>query len=109
MKHDSDADPEIVLCAVKQSRRVVVKLNHSYINSIARANVEATTKRATKTCLGHSGIRARTGKDLNAKDLIKPKLIASVCYTHKRVSKRLECFIGRVVFELNAAEKIEET
>ena len=109
VNHDSNANAEIVLCAIKQSRRVVVELNHSHIESIARTNVDATTKCPTETCFCHSSIRARAGNDLNAKDLIEPELIASVCYTHKRVSERLKCLVRRVVFQLNAAKKIEET
>lgn len=45
VKHDSHADPEIVLRAVKQSRGVVVNLNHTDIDSIACANVETASKR----------------------------------------------------------------
>ena len=49
VKHDSNADAEIVLCAVKQSGGVVVNLNHTDIDSIARANVETATKRSRPT------------------------------------------------------------
>ena len=39
VKHDSNTNPEIVLRAIKQSRRVVIELNHSHIKSIACTDV----------------------------------------------------------------------
>ena len=45
MNDYSDPDPEIVLRAVKQSRRVVVDLKNPNIDPVARTNIESASKR----------------------------------------------------------------
>ena len=44
VKHYSNSDPEIVLRAVEQSRRIVINLNDADIDSIACANIDTTPK-----------------------------------------------------------------
>ena len=109
VKHYPYTNPEIVLRAIKQSRRVVVELNNSHINSIARTDVDTSTKRSGKSCFGNRevGTRARRDRDTNIGTEIHA--IASVRGAHKRMSERFECRLRSVVFDLDASEKVIET
>jgi len=49
VKHYPDANSQIPLRAIKQSRRVVVDLNNSNINSIAHTNIKAATECGSKS------------------------------------------------------------
>ena len=90
VKDDANTNPEIVLRAVKQSRRVVVELDHPHVDSIIGADVDATTKRSREARFTFRKVRTRARKDLNTKDVIELHTIATMCSTNKRVCKRLE-------------------
>ena len=67
MKHDADTDPEIMLCAVEQSGRVVVNLDHADINPIARTNVDTASECSRPSRLFFREIfRARARENRNA-------------------------------------------
>src|ERR1044072_339945 len=109
VKHDSASESEVVLCAVKQSRRVVVDLYRADRDAIARANVDTAAKRTRKSRLGFSKRRTRAREYCNASDVIEIYAGTTVRNADERVSKRLECPFIRVVFDLHASKKVEET
>ena len=110
VKNYSHANPEIMLSAVEQPRRVVVDLNDADINSIARANVDTTSKRGRKPCfLGREIIRTRAGKDGYTTFGGEVHAIATMRNTSERMSEWLEYGFRRVVFDLNASEKVVDT
>jgi len=91
MKHHTDSDPEVVLCAVEQPRRVVVNLNHADIDAVACANIDTTAERAGETRFAGCEIgRTWAGKDSNTNVVAEVYAIAAVRGADKRVSKGLE-------------------
>ena len=109
VKHNSDSDSEVMLCAVKQSRRVVVDLYRPDRDAIARANVDTTAKRTGKSRLGFSERRARTRGYRNASEVIEIHAGTTIRNADEGVSERLERPLIRVIFDLHASEKVEET
>ena len=90
VKHDSDSESKVVLCAVKQSRRVVVDLYRPDRDAIARANVDTATKRARESRLGFSERRARTREYRNASDVIEIYASTTIRNADEGVNEWLE-------------------
>jgi hypothetical protein len=106
VKHDSDSESEVMLCAVKQSRRVVVDLYRPDRDAIARANVDTAAKRTRKSRLGFSETRTRTRGYRNAGKVIEFYAGTSMRYADESVSKWLERPFVRVVFDLHASKEV---
>src|SRR6185503_681236 len=99
VKHDSNPDAEVVLCAVKQSRRVVVKLYRPDRNTVARPNIESTSKRARESRLACREIRrTRTRDHRDANVVIEIDAIAGMRDAHKCMREWLERPLCGVVF-----------
>ena len=98
VKHYSHSDAEIVLRTIKQSRRVVVELDHSYVDSVICTNVETATERRGKSSFTLGEICTRVWKDGDAGNVIEVHAIPTVCRTGKRVGEWFECLFRRVVF-----------
>jgi hypothetical protein len=110
VEHDSDSKSEIVLRAVKQSRRVVVDLDRPDGNAIARANVDPASNRGCESGLAVRKIcGTRTRENCGANVRVEIEAIASMCDAHKRMSEWLERSLRRVVFYLHTPEKIEQS
>src|SRR5215217_5842380 len=109
VNHYSDSYAEIVLCAVKQSRGVVVNLNNPDINSIACTNIDTTSKGTCKPGFGFCEIlRTWAGKDGDTSPIGDVYAIASIRSAHKRMSEWLEGRLRRIVFDLNTSQKVKE-
>lgn len=110
VKHYSDSNPEIVLCAVKQSGRVVVNLDNADVNSIARANVDTASECGCPSGLFLREIsRTWRRRDGDANIVADVHAIASMCGSEEPVNERFEGRFRRVVFDLNASEEVIET
>lgn len=110
VKYYSDADSEIVLRAIKQSRRVVVDLNDSNINSIARTNIDTTSESCRKPRFLFREIEWTRRSDHRCTNVRRyVDAIATMCDTRERVDEWLELCFGGVVFDLNAPKKVKKT
>jgi hypothetical protein len=107
VKHDSDSESEVVLRAVKQTRRIVIDLYRPDRDAIARANVDTTSKRSRKAGFAQRGIV--NGTRACASEVVDVYVITSMRNTNKRVSEWLERSLRRVVLYLHASEKVEKT
>ena len=109
VKDYSNADAEIVLRAVKQSCWVVVNLDDPNINSIACANVDTAAYRAGQPCFAGREISGTWAwYDGDTKVVAEVYAITRVRSADERMSEWLERFFGRVVFELDPAEKVKD-
>jgi len=98
VKHDSHSESEIVLRAVKQPRRVVIDLDGSDRNAIARANVDTASKCGRKSRLAGREIRGtRTRENCCANVRVEIEAIASMRDAHECMSEWLKRSLRRVV------------
>src|SRR5690349_8328185 len=108
VKHDPDSESEIVLCAVKQPRRVVIDLDRSDGSAIACANVYTASKRGRKSGLAKRGIcRTRTREHCRAHVGVDIEAIASMRDANECMSEWLKPSLRRVVFYLYTSQKVE--
>jgi len=98
-----------MLCAVKQSRRVIVNLYRPDRDAIARANVDTASKRSRKSGLAYRGIWwTRTRNHCGANIVAEIDAIASMCDPNECMSEWFKCSLRRVVFYLHTSQKVEE-
>jgi len=69
------SNTKVVLCAIEDASRIVVKLDHANVEAFAGPDVQAATKRTRKASVRFCKIRAGGRKDSSANDIGENNLV----------------------------------